>query len=137
MKKLHNKSILVIDDDAGMLSALDKVLTSEGADVICAPWAGDALEILTARDRKVDLVITDLKMPMLTGLTVVYSVHKVFPALPVIVLTAFGSPAVRAECMSQGASAFLEKPLDTPELLTAIDGVLSSQKADRGRAQQN
>ncbi|HUD82830.1 MAG TPA: response regulator [Candidatus Saccharimonadales bacterium] len=128
MKRLRNTSVLIIEDDAGMLCALDKVLTGEGADVTCAAWAGDAIDILTARKKRIDLVITDLRMPILTGITVVYAIHEVFPALPIIVLTAFGSPDAKAECLRQGAAAFLEKPLDTPQLLTAIEGVIASQK---------
>jgi DNA-binding NtrC family response regulator len=123
MDKLCHKSVLLVDDDPGMLRALNKVLTGEGADVTCAEWAGDAIEMLTARQKEVHLVITDLRMPILTGMTVVYAIHKVFPELPVIVLTAFGSPEVKAECLRQGAAAFLEKPLDTEQLLSAIESV--------------
>ena len=101
MKKLRNKSVLIIDDDPGMLRALDKVLTGEGADVTCAAWGGDAIEILTARRKRVDLVITDLRMPILTGITVVYAIHEVFPGLPVIVLTAFGSANVKANASAR------------------------------------
>lgn len=123
MKKLSNKSILIIDDDAGMLRALEKVLTGEGATAIPAVWAGDAIEILSARKQPVDLVITDLRMPVLNGLTTVSAIHEVFPRLPLIVLTAFGTPDIEAECLRQGASAFLEKPLNTAQLLEAIEGV--------------
>jgi len=133
MKKLQNKSVLIIDDDPGMLRALDKVLTGAGADVTCAAWAGDAIETLTARRNRVDLVITDLRMPILTGLTVVYAIHEIFPALPVIVLTAFGSADVKSECLRQGAVAFLEKPLDTPQLLAAIEGVFDLKKGATGK----
>jgi two-component system, NtrC family, response regulator GlrR len=133
MKKLRNKSVLVVDDDPAMLRALNKVLTGEGADVTCAPWAADAIEILTARRKRVDLVITDLRMPFLTGITVVYAIHKVFPGLPVIVLTAYGSADVKSECLRLGAVAFLEKPLDTPQLLAAIEGVFGLQKGVTGR----
>jgi DNA-binding NtrC family response regulator len=126
MKTLQNKSILIVDDDPGMLRALDKVLTGEGADVTSAAWAGEAIEILTPRRKKFDLVITDLRMPVLTGMTVVYAIHNIFPMLPVIVLTAFGSLDVKTECLRQGALAFLEKPLDTVELLDAIEEVLAS-----------
>jgi CheY-like chemotaxis protein len=127
MKKLHNKSVLLIDDDARMLRAFDKVLTGEGAAVTCAERACDALEFLTGRKNTVDLVITDLQMPfmkgVLTGMTMVHAIHEIYPALPGIVLTAFGSPDVKAECLRQGAALFLEKPLDTPQLLAAIEGV--------------
>jgi DNA-binding NtrC family response regulator len=128
MKRLGGKSILIIDDNAGMLRALDKVLTGEGASVISSAWAADAIEILTARQEWIDLVITDLRMPLLTGMTVVYAVHEVFPELPVIVLTAFGSPDVKDECLRQGAMAVLEKPLNTSQLLNVIEDVFASQK---------
>jgi DNA-binding NtrC family response regulator len=131
MKKLRDKSILIIEDDARMLSALDKVLTGEGADVTCAAWAVDGIELLTARQKTFDLVITDLRMPTLTGLTVVYAIRRVFPGLPVIVLTAFGSPAVKAECLSLGAAAFLEKPLDTSQLLNAVETVCPGKNNGR------
>ncbi len=128
MKKLRGKSILIIDDDPGMLRALGKVLTGEGAVVIEAAWAGDAIEILTARQARIDLVITDLRMPILTGMTVAYAIHEVFPDLPVIVLTAAGSPDLKAECLRQGAAAFLEKPLNTAQLLSTIECVCAPQK---------
>jgi FixJ family two-component response regulator len=62
-------------------------------------------------------------MPFVTGLTVVYAIHKILPDLPVIVLTAFGSPDVEAECVRQGAVALLEKPLDSSQLLDVIERV--------------
>lgn len=128
MKEIRGKSILVVDDDARWLRALDKVLTGEGATVFRAQWAGDVLDILTARKIRFDLVITDLRMPFVTGLTVVYSVRKMFPDLPIIVLTAFGSPDVKAECLRQGAVAFLEKPVETAALLHAIEEALASHQ---------
>ena len=92
------------------------------------------MEILTGRKKRIDLVITDLRMPFVTGITVLYAIHEIFPALPVIVLTAFGSADVKAECLRQGAAAFLEKPLDTPQLLTAIVEVFASQQSSTGKA---
>ena len=130
MKNIRNKSVLVIDDDRGLLRALEKVLHGEGAHVICAEEAGEAIEFLARRKVRIDLVITDLQMPLLSGVTVVYALHRICPATPVIVLTAFGGPELKAECFQEGAAAFLEKPLDTPQLLAAIKGVLARQKTD-------
>ena len=126
MKRLRGKSILVVDDDVRWLRALRKVLADEGAAVTDAQWAGDVLDMLTSRKTRFDLLVTDLRMPFVTGVTVVYSVRKMFPTLPIIVLTAFGSPDVKAECLRQGAAAFLEKPLDSAALLDSISGVLAS-----------
>ena len=130
MKRLKDMSVLIVDDDQRMLHALDRVLTGEGACVTEAQWAGDALDFLTARKKRVDLVITDLRMPLVSGMTVVFAIHKIFPDLPIIVLTAFGSPDVEAECRKQGAAAFLEKPLNTAELLAAVEKVFKSQKSN-------
>ena len=132
MKNIRDKSVLIIDDDARMLRALDKVLTGEGCSVTCANWAGDAFDILTERIKRIDLVITDLRMPFVSGMTAVHTIHKVLPELPIIVLTAFGSPDVKAECLRQGATAFLEKPLDTRQLLEVIDRIFNSQKPGTG-----
>jgi len=132
VKSLLNRNILVADDDERMLRALDKVLTGQGANVTATKWAGDAVDVLTQRTKNFDLVITDLKMPFVTGMTLVYAIHQIFPGLPVIVLTAFGGPELKAECLRQGAAAFLEKPLDTTQLLTAIEIVFASVKAGGG-----
>ena len=130
MKKFNDKSVLIVDDDVRMLRALDKVLTGEGCVVTCAAWVGEAIDILTERKKRIDLVITDLRMPFITGITGVFAINELLPKLPIIVLTAFGSPDVKAECLRLGAVAFLEKPLDTPHLLEVVEGVLSRRKND-------
>jgi DNA-binding NtrC family response regulator len=78
-----------------------------------------------------DLIITDLRMPILNGKSVLGAVKTALPEVPVIVMTAFGSPEVEAECLEKGAAAFLEKPLDTPQLLAALERVFSTSKARR------
>jgi two-component system, NtrC family, C4-dicarboxylate transport response regulator DctD len=137
VKNINNKSVLIIDDDARMLRALDKVLTGEGCVVTCTSWVGDAVEILTERKTQIDLVITDLRMPFVTGITGIYAIHNLLPELPVIVLTAFGSPEVKAECLRQGAVAFLEKPLDTPHLLDVVKDVLARQTREKENDDEN
>ena len=131
MNNVNKKTILVIDDDAAMLRALSKVLSGEGAVVASARWAGEIMERLADNQGHFDLIITDLRMPILNGKSVLGAVKTALPEVPVIVMTAFGSPEVEAECLEKGAAAFLEKPLDTPQLLAAINGVFAAQKPAR------
>jgi two-component system response regulator GlrR len=122
------KSILAVDDDVRMVRALERVLRGDGMDVIPAFGSCQALEILTRRQRKLDLVLTDLLMPSLVdGMMLLSAIHKLFPALPVVVLTGVGSPQIRAECLRRGAAAYLEKPFDSEQLLSGVKQALSEE----------
>jgi DNA-binding NtrC family response regulator len=137
MNSIRGKAILVIDDDAGMLRALEKVLSGEGALVAKAAWVAEAMERLAESDQGFDLIITDLRMPVLQGQSILRAVKAALPEVPVIVITAFASPELRAECVRAGAAAFLEKPLDAPELLAEIERVFSSRKPHMRTPGQN
>jgi two-component system NtrC family response regulator len=124
MAKFDNTSVLVIDDDVRMLRALNKVLSSEGCLVANASSAAAAVEFLGSAEHYFDLIITDLRMPAIDGMGVLRAVKTTYPDMPVIIITAFGSPGAKAESYQLGASAFLEKPVDTHQLLATIDRVL-------------
>jgi two-component system, NtrC family, response regulator len=121
MGKISNKSVLVIDDDVGMLRALTKVLIGEGCLVATASCPKTAVEFVNTAERHFDLIITDLRMPNLNGMGVLQAVKTTYPSVPVIIVTAFGSPEARAEAYRLGATAFLEKPVDTEQLLAVIN----------------
>jgi len=127
MNNLLNKRILIADNDEATLTTLDKVLTDQGATVTVAKWAGDAIELLARRERDIDLVVTDLRLPLLSGLTMIYCIHRMLPTLPIIALTAFGASDVKDECLRFGASASLEKPIAVSQLLAALQQVLSAK----------
>lgn len=129
MPSILNKRILIVDDDECLLRALDKVLSGEGMVVTTTRCAEEAIELLIEREKDMDLVVTDLRMPVVTGMTLVYAIRLIFPAIPVIVLTAFATPELMAECFRQGAAGFLEKYLNTSQLLAAIQNVLAMPKA--------
>ncbi len=128
MGMLRHKSILVVDDDAGMLRALDRVLRLEGCTVTSAQSGDEAMERMADRRNRFDLVITDLSMPFVNGKTILHAVKTVFPDLPVMIITAYAGPTTGDEFIAQGAAAFLEKPLDTPKLLAEVARVLSRDR---------
>ena len=128
IKNLANKSVLLVDDNARMLRELEKVLGGEGCKVTCASLLADAIDILLQKKTLMDLVITDLWRPTVTSLAGLHAIHNLFPDVPVIVLSTFGSSEVKAACLRLRVP-FLEKPLETWQLLSAVEGVFASQKA--------
>lgn len=130
MEGIRNKNILIVDDDERMLRALTKTLSAEGAVITHTQSAGDAIEILSRRGESMDLVISDLRMPLVNGAALLGFIRMVCPNLPVIMLTAFGSLETRIECLRQGAAAFLEKNLSTAQLLAEVEQVLATWKRD-------
>jgi DNA-binding NtrC family response regulator len=124
MKELRNKSVLVIDDDAGMLRALTKSLASEGLIVASTSDPSRAVEYLMSGDRKFDVIISDLRMPGLDGIEVLDIVKSRRPNIPVILVTAYGTHEAQAAATQLGAAAYLEKPVATDELLAAIKRAL-------------
>lgn len=132
----HNRSVLIVEDDAAMLRAVGKVLKGERYEVACASWVDEAIEHLASRKKPFDLVITDLRLPFVNGKSILNAVKVAFPNVPVIIITAFGSPEMKAQCLAEGASAFLEKPLDTPRLLAAIESVLAEREGDESETQR-
>jgi len=125
MATFGDKSVLVIDDDVGMLRALTKVLNSEGCMVASAPNAEAAVKLLGNGQQCFDLIITDLRMSVIDGMSLLHGIKQVYPEVPVIIITAFGSPKAKTEASRLGASAFLEKPVDTRRLLATVDRVLA------------
>jgi two-component system C4-dicarboxylate transport response regulator DctD len=122
---IGGKSILVVDDEEAMLRALRKVLTGEGALVTSTCKPLEAAAHLTTSLERFDLIITDLRMPVLEGQNILGAVGV---AIPVIIITAFGNPEIRAQCLKVGAAAFLEKPLDAPHLIAVIAQVLGTTR---------
>ena len=119
-----NKRILVIDDDPGILRAMEKVLASEGAIVRTARGIPQASAVLNSNDWSPDLLITDLEMPVRVQITL-QTLRMASPNAPLIVITALSGPEIRSECLAAGAAAFLEKPVDTAQLMAAIATALN------------
>jgi DNA-binding NtrC family response regulator len=119
MKDLRNKSVLVIDDDSGMLRAMTKVLTNEGMRVTGLSDPTVVATTLAASQPRFDVVITDLRMPVFSGRGVL-ALASALPKLPVIIITAFGGPDVEAQALQLGAFAFLEKPVAASELVNVV-----------------
>ena len=118
--------ILLIEDDPAIAAALKKELLAEGYQVAAVMRGDDGLARATAD--ACDLVLTDLKMPGLSGLELIEKLHAAKPKLPIIMLTAFGTTETAIEATKLGAYDYLLKPFDTGELLDLVAKAVASSR---------
>jgi two-component system response regulator FlrC len=120
-------SILVVDDEPAMRLLVTSVLKDEGHDVTAAASGEEALQLVAKRH--CHLIITDLKMPGMSGVELLERIKKDDPETAIILLTAFGSVEGAVEAMRKGAAHYLLKPLANPdELRLAVRRVLEERR---------
>ncbi|MCB9729262.1 MAG: sigma-54-dependent Fis family transcriptional regulator [Deltaproteobacteria bacterium] len=119
--------ILVADDEEGLRSFLAEVLTDEGHEVTVASDGAEAAALMDARD--FHLLLTDLKMPGLDGMSLVRRARAEQPEMEVVVMTAHGTVAGAVEAMKLGAFDYLQKPLSSPaELRLLVERALERRR---------
>jgi len=114
--------VLVVDDESTIRDLLSKTLALAEYDVDMAPDGRTALDRL--RVIPYDLLITDLKMPGVDGLTVIREARRLKADLPVIIITGFSNEASAIEAVNLGVSGYLTKPFRVPRVLAAASKAL-------------
>lgn len=109
-------TVLLVDDDRGVLFTLGEILEDAGYEVIRAHSGGEALPSL----ERADVLITDLVMPGMTGLELLARSRELRPSLPVILVTAQGSERIAVQAMKAGAYDYLTKPFELDEVRAAV-----------------
>ena len=124
--KVH---LLLIDDEKNYLLVLETLLTEAGYAVTALNDPETALAFL--EESEVDIVITDMKMPRISGREVLERVKKNWPHIPVLIMTAFGSIESAVEAMRYGAFNYITKPFSNDELLLSIQNAAELARAHR------
>jgi nitrogen regulation protein NR(I) len=119
-------TILLVEDDTGAAESLQRVLEDDGHTVVSARTGEKGLT-LAAKER-CDLVLTDLRLPGLSGLDLVKQLHATRPQLPIILMTAHGTTEIAIEATRHGAYDYLLKPFEMPAMLAAIQKALSASR---------
>jgi DNA-binding NtrC family response regulator len=117
----HSK-ILIVDDDLNVLQVLEARLQASGFQILKAGNGPDALRLL--KDNKIDLLISDMKMPGKSGMEVLDKARTLHPGLPIIFLTAYGTIPDAVKAVKAGAVDYLAKPFDGRELVFKLRKVL-------------
>jgi DNA-binding NtrC family response regulator len=118
--------ILLIEDDPGIVMTLRRVLTEEGFEVI-VETRGDT-GINRAREDGLDVVITDWKLPGLSGLEIVRELHSLKARLPIILITAHGTFETAIEATKSGAFDYLLKPFEMPVFIEMVEKAVASRR---------
>lgn len=114
-------SILVVDDESLILTMAEMILTEYGYRVVTASSGQKALALLSREDTKVDLIITDLVMPVMSGRELIERVRQLMPAKKILCMSGYAMPTDR-----QAVTAYLQKPFTSRELLAKAKQLLAS-----------
>lgn len=121
--------LLIVDDEKNIREGLQKALTLDGYDVMLASDGREALDRIEEGD--IDLVITDLKMPRLSGEELMKDALENYPYLPIIILTGHGTIENAVEAMRNGAYDFITKPLNIDKLSLIVKRALENSSLKR------
>lgn len=118
--------ILVVDDEEHAREGLSKILTREGYGVETAANGKEAIDLIKRQD--FDLVITDMRMPLVDGFEVLREIKKMDDSIGVIMITAYGEVESYLEAMNLGAFEYINKPVRVNELKRVITKVLEDRR---------
>ncbi len=110
--------VLLVDDEEDILWGLSEELTRNKIEVDTATNGLEALEKI--KKKNYDFLVTDIRMPGLSGVELLIETKKIQPDIKVIVMTAYGSDEIRQDVMAKGAITYLEKPFDFDQILNVI-----------------
>jgi len=120
------ETILIVEDREGLAKMLSQVLTDAEYHVI---WAKDGPEgIGVIQEQRIDLIVTDLKLPHKSGFDILHAAKEYSAASPVIVMTAYGSFDTAVKAVKEGAFDFIAKPFEPDHLLLQIEKALEKQR---------
>jgi two-component system response regulator AtoC len=122
----ERKQVLIVDDEPNLRKILSAQLTRDGYDALTAEDGEQGLHLL--REHHIDLIITDLKMPKVDGMTLLKRALEIEPELPVVLITAHGTIDTAVEALKRGAFDFVTKPFDKDEVRQIVAKALRTRE---------
>ena len=115
-------TILIVDDEPRLLRVLRLGLPEYGFDVLTASNGQEALKILF--DKRTDVVVTDVRMPIMDGPELIYEMERVGIKLPIVVTTAYADVDTAVKTLKHGACDYIRKPFSVEELVNSVQSAL-------------
>src|SRR5258707_12079708 len=122
----EKKQVLIVDDEPNLRKILAAQLSRDGYDVLLAEDGEQGLSLL--REHHIDLVVTDLKMPKIDGMTLLREALRESPNLPIVMITAHGTVDTAVEALKIGAFDYLTKPFDKDEVRQIVAKALKTRQ---------
>ncbi|MBX3190622.1 MAG: sigma-54-dependent Fis family transcriptional regulator [Labilithrix sp.] len=122
----EKKQVLIVDDEPNLRKILAAQLSRDGYDVMLAEDGEQGLAVL--REHHIDLVVTDLKMPKVDGMTLLREALREAPELPIVMITAHGTVDTAVEALKLGAFDYLTKPFDKDEVRQVVAKALKTRQ---------
>lgn len=112
-------TILVVDDEEMMRNLLDKILSREGYNIKTVEDGVHALDVL--KNEKIDMIISDIKMPRMNGFELLKNVKKDYPDIGIIIMTAYGDTYTVKDALLLGADEYITKPFKSYEISLVVE----------------
>jgi DNA-binding response OmpR family regulator len=135
MVEREKKLILVVEDEKHIAEGLEMNLKLQGYDAVIAPDGGAALQ--RWKSERPDLIVLDLMLPVIDGISVLRSIRLEDERIPILVLSAKGAPADKVKALSYGVDDYIAKPFDLEEFLLRVDRLLTRVSWNRSDADQD
>jgi two-component system cell cycle response regulator CpdR len=121
--------ILIAEDEETLRALCARGLTTEGHEVKTACDGGEALDILTSEQGKFDLLLTDVRMPMMDGIALALATARDFPKLTILMMTGYADQRERAHNLEALIHDVIAKPFTLAKLREAVNGALAAHAA--------
>ncbi|KIZ39094.1 MULTISPECIES: response regulator [Rhodopseudomonas] len=122
--------VLIADDEESMRLLVARALALDGHETVTAEDGGEALEILTRAKGDFDLLLTDIKMPIMDGIALALAVKRDYPDLTILLMTGFADQRERASGLDAIVHDVITKPFSVADIRTAVADALASKKRD-------
>ncbi|MCB1413699.1 MAG: response regulator [Xanthobacteraceae bacterium] len=123
--------VLIADDEDSMRHLVARAIGMDGHETITAEDGAEALDILTREDGAFDLLLTDIKMPVMDGIALALSAARDFPGLTILLMTGFADQRERASGLNAIVHDVVTKPFSVMDIRNAVNGALAVGKSTR------
>jgi two-component system, cell cycle response regulator CpdR len=120
--------VLIADDEDSMRSLVARAVAMDGHETVTAADGAEALDILTGDTRAFDLLLTDIKMPIMDGIALALAAARDFPDLVILLMTGFADQRERASGLNAIVHDVITKPFSVADIRAAVAGALTARK---------